>query len=238
MRLFDTAGLRRKARITETAEKLSASDAVRAIRFAEVVVLLIDAEHPFEKQDLTIAGMVDRGRPRAGDRRQQVGPRRGQAEEAEGAARGRWRSGWRRCPACRSSPSRRSPSAASKADGRGDRQPTRSGTAACRRPHLNRWLGEALERHAPPAARGRRIKIRFMTQPSTRPPTFVAFCSQPEALPKSYLRYLTNSLRDGLRPAGRADPLQAAQGREPVRAEAGVKAIVSPPPCGEGSGVG
>ena len=62
-------------------------------------------------------------------------------------------------------------------------------------PALNRWLGEALERHAPPASKGRRIKIRFMTQPSTRPPTFVAFCSQPEALPKAYLRYLTNSLR-------------------------------------------
>jgi len=61
---------------------------------------------------------------------------------------------------------------------------------------LNRWLEEALSRHAPPAARGRRIKIRFMTQPSARPPTFVAFCSQPEELPKSYIRYLTNSLRE------------------------------------------
>ena len=63
-------------------------------------------------------------------------------------------------------------------------------------PDLNRWLGEALERHTPPAARGRRIRIRYMTQPSARPPTFVAFCSQPEALPKAYLRYLTNSLRE------------------------------------------
>jgi GTP-binding protein len=62
-------------------------------------------------------------------------------------------------------------------------------------PHLNRWLAEALERHAPPASRGRRIKIRYMTQPSTRPPTFIAFCSHPEGLPKSYLRFLTNSLR-------------------------------------------
>jgi GTP-binding protein len=61
---------------------------------------------------------------------------------------------------------------------------------------LNRWLEEALARHAPPAARGRRIKIRFITQPSARPPTFVAFCSQPEELPKSYLRYLSNSLRE------------------------------------------
>jgi GTP-binding protein len=61
---------------------------------------------------------------------------------------------------------------------------------------LNRWLEEALSRHAPPAAAGRRIKIRFVTQPSTRPPTFVAFCQRAEDLPKSYMKYLTNSLRE------------------------------------------
>ena len=60
---------------------------------------------------------------------------------------------------------------------------------------LNRWLGEALERHPPPAAKGRRVKIRFMTQASARPPTFVAFCTRAEALPQAYLRYLTNGLR-------------------------------------------
>ena len=63
-------------------------------------------------------------------------------------------------------------------------------------PHLNRWLREALERHAPPATKGRRVKIRFMTQPSTRPPTFVAFCQRANDMPLSYMRYLTNSLRD------------------------------------------
>ncbi len=62
-------------------------------------------------------------------------------------------------------------------------------------PDLNRWLAEAIERHNPPAAKGRRIKLRFMTQVSARPPTFVAFCSQPQGLPQAYLRYLTNSLR-------------------------------------------
>ena len=67
---------------------------------------------------------------------------------------------------------------------------------------LNEWLNEALQRHAPPTAKGRRIKIRFMTQPSTRPPTFVAFCSQPTGLPKAYLRYLTNSLRDAFQLPG------------------------------------
>ncbi len=63
-------------------------------------------------------------------------------------------------------------------------------------PDLNRWLAEALARHSPPAVGGRRIKMRYITQPSTRPPTFVAFCSRPQDLPKSYIRYLTNSLRE------------------------------------------
>jgi GTP-binding protein len=63
-------------------------------------------------------------------------------------------------------------------------------------PKLNRWLLEALSRHAPPAVHGKRIKIRYVTQPSTRPPTFVAFCQRAEELPKSYLKYLTNSLRE------------------------------------------
>ncbi|MDP1909938.1 MAG: ribosome biogenesis GTPase Der, partial [Hyphomicrobium sp.] len=63
-------------------------------------------------------------------------------------------------------------------------------------PKLNRWLQEALARHAPPAPSGRRLKIRYMTQPSTRPPTFVAFCTRPDALPQTYQRYLVNSLRE------------------------------------------
>src|SRR5690606_13995185 len=60
---------------------------------------------------------------------------------------------------------------------------------------LNRWLEDALARHAPPAPSGRRLKLRYVTQPSTRPPTIVAFCSRPEAVPKTYLKYLSNSLR-------------------------------------------
>ena len=154
IRLFDTAGLRRKARISETAEKLAASDAVRAIRFAEVVVLLIDAEHPFEHQDLTIADLVDRGGPRAGHRRQQVGPGGRQAEEAQGAAgdgrgaagAGAGRPDGRHLGAGRPRPRQ--------ADGGGVRAATRSGTAGCRRPTstagwAKRWSGT---RRRPPRA--------------------------------------------------------------------------------------
>jgi GTP-binding protein len=195
IRVFDTAGLRRKARISETAEKLSASDALRAIRFAEVVVLLVDATHPFEQQDLVIGNrVIEEGRalviavnkwdavadkPRAlKDLRETV------AEKFADAAGV-------------------SIVTVSALSGRGvdkvmdavlaayEVWNRRVSTAA-----LNRWLQEALDRHTPPAASGRRIRIRYVTQPSSRPPAFVAFCSKPEGLPASYVRYLVNSLRE------------------------------------------
>jgi GTP-binding protein len=195
VRLFDTAGLRRKARISEAAEKLAAGDAVRAIRFAEVVVLMVDAEHPFEHQDLTIADLAEQeGRALViavskwdlvSDAQRRLGELRKTAAERLAKVEG--------VPLV----------AISALAGRGlDRLMAavfRSYELWNRRiptSDLNRWLAEALERHAPPAARGRRVKIRFMTQPSARPPTFVAFCSRPDALPKAYLRYLTNSLRE------------------------------------------
>ena len=194
LRIFDTAGLRRKARIAEVAEKLSASDAVRAIRFAEVVVVVVDAEHPFEHQDLTIADLVaEEGRALViavnkwdlvVDKHKKLAELREMAEERLAQVAG--------VPVV----------AISALAGRGlDKLMAavlRSYETWNRRvstPELNRWLGEALERHAPPAAKGRRIKIRFITQPSARPPTFVAFCARAEALPKAYLRYLINSLR-------------------------------------------
>jgi len=195
IRLFDTAGLRRKARITETAEKLSAGDAVRAIRFAEVVVLLIDAERPLEHQDLTIADLVtEEGRALVlavnkwdlvedkqktlRELRRDVGERLSQV------------------PGVALVP-------ISALSGRGIDKLMAAVIAAretwnkrVSTANLNRWLQEALERHTPPAAKGRRIRIRYMTQASTRPPTFVAFCSQPTGLPKAYVRYLVNSLRE------------------------------------------
>jgi GTP-binding protein len=195
VRLFDTAGLRRKARIIETAEKLSASDSVRAIRFAEVVVLLLDAERGLEHQDLTIADLVEQegramvvavnkwdlvaDKQRAlKDLRESLAQRLAQIPGVPlvtlSALSGR---GLDRLEA-----------AVFQAYERWNRRvPT---------PALNRWLKEATDRNTPPAAKGRRVKLRFMTQPSARPPTFVVFCSQPQALPKAYLRYLSNSLRE------------------------------------------
>jgi GTP-binding protein len=194
-RIFDTAGLRRKARISAAAEKLAASDAVRAIRFAEVVVLLIDAEHPFEHQDLTIGDLVTQeGRAlvvavnkwdAVEDRQKRLKDLRETLAEKLAQVPG--------VPMV----------TISALSGRGldklmqavaDMYETWNRRVPT--PDLNRWLHEALDRHSPPMSKGRRVRIRFMTQPSTRPPTFVAFCSQPGGLPESYLRYLTNSLRD------------------------------------------
>jgi len=195
IKLFDTAGLRRKARISEHAEKLAASDSLRAIRFAEVVVLLIDAGHPFEQQDLVIGNrIVEEGRAlviavnkwdAVEDKQKALKDIRETADEKFADA-----SGVAVVPV-------------SALSGRGvdkvmeavlsayDVWNKRVSTAA-----LNRWLQEALDRHTPPASSGRRIRIRYVTQPSSRPPTFVAFCSKPGDLPASYIRYLVNSLRE------------------------------------------
>ncbi len=195
IRLFDTAGLRRKARINELAEKLSASDAVRAIRFAEVVVLLIDADRAFEKQDLTIGDMVTKeGRALV------VAVNKWDAVENKQKTLRELRETVAESLA--QVPGVALVAISARAETGLDqlmREIVKTYELWNKRvptPQLNRWLNEALARHAPPAAAGKRIKIRYITQPSTRPPTFVAFCQRAEVLPKSYLKYLTNSLRE------------------------------------------
>ena len=195
VRLFDTAGLRRKARISAHAEKLAASDAIRAIRFAEVVVLLVDATHPFEQQDLVIGNrVIEEGRALviAVNKWDAVEEKQKQLRALHETVREKFAdaAGVTVVPV-------------SALSGRGvdklmdavlaayEIWNRRVPTAA-----LNRWLEEALDRHTPPASSGRRIRLRYVTQPSSRPPTFVAFCSKPGDLPPSYVRYLVNSLRE------------------------------------------
>lgn len=195
MKLFDTAGLRKKARIEEKLEKLAASDALRAIKFAEAAILLIDATGCFEKQDLSIADLVAReGRALV------IGlnkwdlvadPGRRLSELREDADR--------LLPQIRGTPV----VPVSGLTGAGlDRL-----MASVLRVHelwnrristgkLNRWLEGAIERSPPPAVSGRRIKIRYITQPKARPPQFVIFGNQLDALPTSYERYLVNGLRE------------------------------------------
>jgi GTP-binding protein len=194
-RLFDTAGLRRKSRIEEKLEKLSVADALNAIRFAEVVVVLIDSARPFEEQDQRIADLSEReGRAivlAAGkwDLTEQkagaISRLREQAEEKLTQLKG--------APLV----------AVSGLTGEGldrlmqaildayavwnKRVPTNA---------LNRWLESALSAHPPPAVSGRRLKLNYMTQAKARPPTFVLFCTRADAVPDIYKRYLVNSLRE------------------------------------------
>lgn len=194
LEVFDTAGLRKRARIEDKLEKLSAADALRAMKFAEVVVVLIDATHPFEEQDLRIADLVAReGRAVViGYNKSDLIPRGGLAtklrEEAD-----------RLLPQLRGVPI----VALSGLTGHGlDKL-----VEAIAKAHkvwnkrvatnpLNRFLQQVVDNHPPPAVSGRRVKLRYMTQPKARPPSFVLFCSRAEALPESYVRYLTNALRE------------------------------------------
>lgn len=194
LRIVDTAGLRRKSRITEKAEKLSVSDTVRALRFAEVVVVMIDAERPFEHQDLTIASMVaDEGRALviAINKWDLVVEKQSQLKELRDTVERK----------LAQVPGVKVVTVSALAE-RGLDQLMNAVMAAhevwnrrIATATLNEWLTSALARHPPPAVRGKRIRIRYITQPSSRPPTFIAFTSRPKDLPGSYVRYLLNSLR-------------------------------------------
>jgi GTP-binding protein len=195
LRIYDTAGLRRRSRVAEKLEKLSVADALNAIRFAEVVIVLVDAQAPFEEQDIRIADLVERegralviGINKVDLIERQPGVRPRLREEAD-----------RALPQVKGVPV----VALSATSGEGlDRLMAavmdahavwnrRVPTAA-----LNRFLSQALEAHPPPAIAGRRIRLDYMTQPKSRPPTFVLFSSRASSLPETYRRYLVNGLRE------------------------------------------
>ncbi len=195
LRIHDTAGLRRRSRVAEKLEKLSVADALNAIRFAEVVIVLVDATAPFEEQDIRIADLVERE-----GRAVVVAFNKVDLVERQPGVRPRLREETDRVlPQIKGVPV----VALSARTGEGlDRLMAavlesyavwnkRVPTAA-----LNRFLSEAAETHPPPAVRGRRIKLGYMTQAKSRPPTFVLFSSRAAALPETYRRYLINGLRE------------------------------------------
>jgi GTP-binding protein len=193
-RIHDTAGLRRPARIEEKLEKLSVADTLNAVRFAEVVIVLMDAQAPFEEQDLRIADLIEReGRALV------IGMNKWDTVENPGATaklRGEadhWLPQVRGVPIV----------ALSGLTGKGlDRlmQAVVDAHAVWNRRaptnRLNRWLADAIAAHPPPAVLGRRIRLDYLTQPKSRPPSFVLFASRAEAVPDAYRRYLVNSLRE------------------------------------------
>jgi len=193
--IHDTAGLRRRSRIEEKLEKLSVADALNAIRFAEVVVVLVDAQAPFEEQDIRIADLVEReGRASVIciNKWDLVAPEAGQQSRLRAETD-------RVLPQIKGVPvvtlSARSGegldrlmAAVMKIHAVWNR---REPTAA-----LNRFLAQAIEAHPPPAVKGRRMRLDYITQAKARPPTFVLFSSRAAALPETYRRYLVNGLRE------------------------------------------
>jgi GTP-binding protein len=194
-RVFDTAGLRRRARIEEKLEKLSVADALRAVRFAEVVVLMMDSQNRFEEQDLRIADLIEReGRALviAVNKSDLVDGNPGQISLLRRDA-DHWLPQVTGVPVI----------AVSGLMGEGiDRlmQAIVDAYAVWNRrvatSALNRWFEQAVAANPPPAVSGRRLKLNYITQTKARPPSFVLFCSRADAVPQSYLRYLTNSLRE------------------------------------------
>ncbi len=194
-RIYDTAGLRRRSRVDEKLEKLSVADALNAVRFAEVVVVLLDVKNAFEEQDQRIADLVEQeGRAiviavNKWDLKEKtagaIGKLRGQAEEKLTQLKG--------VPLV----------AVSGLTGEGlDRLMQaiidayqvwnkRIPTSA-----LNRWFEHTVRAHPPPAVSGRSLRLNYITQPKSRPPSFVVFCTRADAVPDAYKRYLLNSLRE------------------------------------------
>jgi GTP-binding protein len=198
--IYDTAGMRRRARIEDKLEKLSVADALEAIRFADVVVVLMDAQAAFEEQDLRLADLVEReGRAlliglNKWDLRNEPGALQRLRADAD-----HWLPQVKGVPVV----------ALSGLTGQGldrlmqgiidihalwnKRVPTTP---------LNRWLADTIAAHPPPAVSGRRLKLNYITQPKARPPSFVIFCTRADAVPDAYQRYLTNSLREAFQLPG------------------------------------
>ncbi|MGO4740073.1 ribosome biogenesis GTPase Der [Bosea sp. 2KB_26] len=214
VKLFDTAGMRKRARIEEKLEKLSVADALRAIRFAEVVVVLLDSTIPFEKQDLTLVDLTEReGRSvviglnkwdLVADKQGLLAELKEKANHLLAQVRG----------------VQIVPLSGLAGEGIDrlmqavfasyDVWNRRVSTA-----RINRWLEGVLSAHPPPAVAGRRIKIRYMTQAKARPPTFALFGNQLDHLPVSYTRYLVNNLREAFELPGTPIRLHTRGGDNP-----------------------
>ncbi len=214
IRLIDTAGLRRKAKVRERLERMSTADTTRAIRYAQVVVLVIDGQAPLEKQDLTIASLViSEGRTLViavnkwdviEDKKAVMRDLHDRLETSLPQVRG--------VPIVKLS---------ALTGARLDTlMPTvfeAYGVWNTRIPtgQLNRWLADVTERHPPPAVNGKRIRLRYVTQAKTRPPTFIVFAGRPESLPDSYSRYLVNDLRQSFDLPGTPIRLIMRKGENP-----------------------
>jgi GTP-binding protein len=212
--LVDTAGIRRKSRVAGKLEHLAVGDSLRSIQYAEIVVLMLDATIPFEKQDLQLADLVEReGRGLV------IAVNKWDLVEDKNAALANLREACDRLlPQIRgvqlvtiSGLQGRNLDRLMKAifiaEGKWN---THVSTA-----RLNRWLAGMIEGHPPPAVSGRRLKLRYMTQAKIRPPSFILFSSRPDAVPAAYQRYLVSGLRDAFDMPGTPIRLWLRGGKNP-----------------------
>lgn len=195
MRIFDTAGMRKKARVTDKVEKLSVADGLRAVRFAEVVVVLLDVDIPFEQQDLRIADFAE-----TEGRAVVVAANKWDLEENKPEKLKELREAFERLlPQLKGAPLITLSAKTGKGLDRLHHAILKAHEVWNRRvptARLNQWLTAMTEAHPPPAPGGRRIKLRYMTQVKTRPPAFVVMSTHTDKLPDSYARYLVNGLRE------------------------------------------
>ena len=194
VRIFDTAGMRKRARVTDKVEKLSVADGLRAVRFAEVVVVLLDVGVPFEQQDLRIADFAE-----TEGRAVVVAANKWDLEEDKPEKLKELRESFERLlPQLKGAPLVTVSARTGKGLDRLHNAILKAHEVWNRRvptARLNQWLSVMTEAHPPPAPGGRRIRLRYMTQVKTRPPAFVVMATHTDKLPDSYARYLVNGLR-------------------------------------------
>jgi len=220
IRLFDTAGLRRRPRVTEKLEQLAVDDAREAVRFAEVCVLVVDATQLLEKQDLTIAREIaEEGRAivlainkwdLVADKREKLKDLRDALEHGVTQLAGI--AAVTLSAKTSTGVDKLMPAVLEAYEVWNRRIPT---------PQLNRWLEEAQARNPPPLVSGRRLRLRYMTQANIRPPTFALFASKPGDLPESYRRYLTNQLRTSFDLPGVPIRMMLRKGKNPYEGKRG-----------------
>lgn len=222
IRLVDTAGMRRKARVQEKLEKLSVADTIRAITFAEVVILVMDKDDAFDTQDLQLADLVEReGRALVYVAAKWDLEEHPQARMAELKSLAE-----HKLPQLKGSPF----VALSSYSGRGVErlmpaviQAYDTWSVKAKTKDLNTWLSMATQRHPPPAVDGKRIKPKYIAQTKARPPTFVLMASRAESMPDHYKRYLINSLRESFDLPGTPIRLIVKSGGANPYAEGGAK---------------
>ena len=227
IQLVDTAGLRKRAKVAEKLERMSVDDTLRAIRFAQVVVLVLDANEGLERQDLTIARhSVDEGRALviALNKWDACADREAALRQLEDRLE-------RSLPQVRGLPK----VAISALEGRHLDRLMDAVLAAYRvwnarvpTGELNRWLEAVTEAHPPPLSKGRKVRLKYATQMKTRPPSYAVFCSRPAAIPASYLRYLENQLRSDFKLDGTPIRIALRKGENPYAKTQGAKTQGAP----------